>query len=163
MALPLIRWVTKAVFDELVSDLRLRDEPIDPTSDIPFQRLIIPVYQVNAAVAAASATQHGATADLDLSVASGTYVVGHTVPAGKRWKILIAAKENSTSNTYIEVYDVSEGVRVNIYGTADTALNSIKPDIYLEAGDSIGMWANQNGADTAIELAIWYQEEAAAE
>ncbi len=94
--------------------------------------------------------------NIDLSPAVGTYVVGYTVPVGKRWKLvcvsLIGANAPGTPIAY------SDGVTV-MYLTLGAASGVIvmPPDIWLSEGWTIGAIANF--ANPAVPFAVNYLEE----
>ena len=94
-----------------------------------------------------------ATELLNLTPSQG-YVAGFTVPAGEEWELIYGRRGGSTGGSEVQV-DIS-GVRISATtdGTSSEIFNL--RNIILRVGDSVGMSATNNGADSGVSLLILY-------
>ena len=95
----------------------------------------------------------------DLSGTVGTYTAYHTIPAGERWHLIQLTRENTISNTHVEI-NIADG-DINFQLVADaTATQFFGISTWtLEQGDSIGMLTTGNAGDTNIFLSLFYRRE----
>lgn len=110
-------------------------------------KTVVPVTQADALLARPSPGNDA----LDLTGTLGTYVVARTVPAGERWTWTHVWREASTGSSRIRVQVGGVAVRISVIGTAEET-PSLGGGIVLDGGDSLGMEATGNGADTAISI-----------
>jgi hypothetical protein len=163
MGLPLIRWITKAVFAELIGELKLYDYPQDPTSDIPMIQTIQPVYDIWSPVTGGVATSvEGkilSNAALDLTGSTSTHYPAFAVPTGRRWHVLEIWIYATTANSHLTAYDNSEAVVHRLEAAAAlTTRNIADVDIWLEELDSLGSLGTGNGADNAAYITAIVEE-----
>jgi len=82
-----------------------------------------------------------------------------TVPLGQRWHMVRAWKSSTTGNTQVMAIIGGVTVRLSINGTTQDAVDL--NGVVLDQGDEIGLAETGNGADSAEDLHIVFDTEAA--
>ena len=102
-------------------------------------------------------TPGAASTSGDLTAAPGTYVPYFTVPAGKRWTLKFARRDPSTGASGIQI---GYGTTSYFFDSLGTSAETVPmDDLKLDEGDTIGMITTGNGADGAIVMRLFYEEE----
>lgn len=125
-----------------------------PASVVPdVSKTIWPVTVVDAALLRSESESKA----LDLSVASGTFVVARTVPDGQAWTLTSIGLKSSVAGCSAAVR--IDGVVVEFSDRA-TAANFVTLRHRLAAGDEIGATAGASGSDNArLLMASWEAED----
>lgn len=115
---------------------------------------VIPVTQLDELLAVPKVL----SASLALEPSAGTYVVGLTVPDGKRWKLRLITLNNTAATTRIQMRDESanERVSLDVNGTSLHVVDGVQYS--LDESDSIGALTTGNAGDTAITMAAYVEE-----
>jgi len=115
---------------------------------------VIPVTQLDELLAVPLVV----TATLALEPAAGTYVVGLTVPDGKRWKMRLVTLNNTAATTRIQMRDVSANQRVSldVNGTTLHVVDGVQ--YLLDEKDTVGALTTGNAGDTAIIMSAYVEE-----
>jgi hypothetical protein len=120
-------------------------------SRLYLSELVIPVTDVGELLKQAK----NADVSKDLSGTAGTYTVYHTVPTGKRWTLKWYYRQGSTGTTRVVVHQT---VQAQITSN-DSTERFGQLEITMDEGHTIGLVTTGDGADTAIGLVIFYDEE----
>lgn len=100
-----------------------------------------------------------AVATKDISAGSGSTIF-HTVPDGKTWDIIAIHRGVTTAASQVLVFNAGETVAFNltVASTAETPILAGKRWV-MPTGWTLRMGNTGNGADTAREMTVWYEEE----
>jgi len=158
MARPSYTWVNvQPLITRLINRFNLQDTPIEAVMAWAMGKSIQPVTDIDKLLKTTNI-------DLvlhDISAASG-YTTYYTVPAGKRWELLLFRRGSTTGNSAVSIKDDTSVVNLSNAGTA-VAIQYLGPGFPLKEGWIIQMDNTNNGADSSIALQIWYTEEDAYE
>jgi hypothetical protein len=149
----LVDWVNKAITERLVHRFEIGEVPNVPNPYL-LMRVIVPTTQFDDLLAVSEL----ASVAKDISAAAGTFVIFHTVPLGKRWKLLFSVLDATSAASRIALYDGTVEISLTAQSTT-LKQDKWSRDFVLEEGWSLGAYTTGNGGDTARSMQIWYVEE----
>ena len=125
--------------------------PLERGYDRTVQRMIQPVVNVDAL----DCRQALVESSLDLSGTAGVFIPAALVPANEWWNVhWIYAKLRTTANRWLVVSSESVGTII-LASSVVTEINEAIP-LHLGPGMSVGMLANNDAGDTAINFNFSY-------
>lgn len=147
-------YTSAVIATRLVKRFQLQEYPISPDETLLLLRTIQPVTQVDELLRKSELIP----VTVDISGAGGNYLVFHTVPAGKRWRLQWIDKDATTGASALRIYmaDGTTAIDVILSGTAHAVVDM--GGKVLDEGWTIRMKETNNGGDTAISMSAWIEE-----
>mgnify|MGYP001165742984 CR=1 FL=1 len=146
-------WASEPLLSRLIRRYELQEYPIEPALAYELVKKVQPVTIADDLLK----TVKIASTILDISGVAGTYTVFHTVSEGKRWIIRSAWHMGTTGNSNLRVSDGTTEHFLTGWGTSAQFANGVP--FPMDENMTLGMMTTGNGADSAIEVTILYEEE----
>ena len=144
-----------AVWRRLYTRFSLEPGPASISPDV--LKTIIPVTNVDTLLQVVTPI----SVSLDLFVGGGVHVVGYTVPTGRRGTVMYSRRGASTGATQLQAVVGGINLTLSPAGlTAEAFLGTTVPlPFVMDQGDTLGMAATNNAADTGVSLRALVLEE----